>query len=192
MLKHVHQICHVILHFFWWDPSAANKSPHLRLYSIHITLCQEQNLSFLWFIFFFPPIISSIIKVQSSYASTLLLLLFKIIYVFKLSKLSHWCCTRRLRKGFLSAIYSKPWAGCCCHTLVSSICTTRSLGGHTRGFRYHNCWLESQFPLVLFLRAAASHSIYHCRPFLLSREAISCLQLRVPGNCAVVPNNCLN
>jgi len=115
-----------------------------------------------------------------------------ILYVFKLFKLSHWCCTRRLRKGFLSANYSKPWAGCCCHTLVSSFCTTRSLGGHTRGFRYHNCWLESQFPLVLFLRAAASHSIYHCRPFLLSREAINCLQLRVPGNCAIGHNICLD
>jgi len=30
------------------------------------------------------------------------------LYFQVLSKLSHWCCTRRLRKGLLSANYSKP------------------------------------------------------------------------------------
>lgn len=138
MLKHVHQICHVILHFFWWDPSAANKPHHLRLFN---TLYQEQNLSFILFIHIHP------LFLQQSRCSLVMLppccCCFLKCYIFNiLSNLSHWCCKRRLRKGFLSANYSKPLAGCCCHTLVSSICTTRSFGGHTRGFRYHNCWLE--------------------------------------------------
>lgn len=190
MLKHVHQICHVILHFFWLDPSAANKSSHLRLYSLLNTLCQEQNLSMIHFIFIHP------LFLQFSRCSLVMLppccCYYLKCFFFQLLSILSRCCTRRLRKGFLSANYSKPLAGCCCHTLVSSVCTTRSLGGHTRGFRYHNCWLESQFPLVPFLRAAASHSIYRCRPFLLSREAINCLPLRVPGNCAIGPNKCID
>jgi len=52
MLKHVHQICHVILHFFWWDPSAANKSPHLRLFNTHYFMPGAKSLiSLIHFLF---------------------------------------------------------------------------------------------------------------------------------------------
>jgi len=75
MLKHVHQICHVILHFFWWDPSAANKSPHLRLFNTHYFMPGAKSLISLIHFLFSTHYFFNYQKVQSSYASTLLLLL---------------------------------------------------------------------------------------------------------------------
>jgi len=84
MLKHVHQICHVILHFFLVGPFSGKQilAPATVFYTQYFKPGAKSLISLIHFLF--PPIISSIIKVQSSYASTLLLLLFKMLHIFKL------------------------------------------------------------------------------------------------------------
>lgn len=62
-------------------------------------------ISLIHFLFFHP------LFLQLSRCSLVMLppcCCYLILYFKVLSKLSHWCCTRRLRKGFHSANYSKP------------------------------------------------------------------------------------
>jgi len=80
--KHVHQICHVILHFFLVGPINAKQTSAPATILNFSTLSQEQNLSLILFIFIHPLFFQIIVKVQFSYASTLLLLLLYLNFSF--------------------------------------------------------------------------------------------------------------